>query len=681
MKQNKQLIFTAQSAIIFYFLLESFFNVLVNTNAYIFMNLSNFSVILPGILTVIVIIVAEILIFMFKSILKDYRISILTLIIVITRLGTQFIVDPFFLFVFNFILFFTTIIWNIEILLLIENFETEFGISAYFSGILLGLGIQYGILILNISSNVSWALIKILSTILFCLYLEMTVYFLFTASKIKKISEKIAKNIKEEITPRISYFHFFIIGTLFLLSTIWILNPVALSAYDILNLSLNNISNQSTIFWSSYGFTYYIFIVLGTLLVSYMFIHRKLSLLSPRKFKYVMLIIVGISLLINLLSIYIIEENYTVLSTIYLTFLTISNALSLIFYFTYLFHFYSFDSRLKLFLGLLIFFFTVFFFIILQIEIFWYNYLSLLVNVALLSIVSTLFIYILEIKKIRVTLKLKKSSFSNKNIITAFILIIILNAIALIYLSQDRTVRGPEDDNPRVMVWNIHNAIGVDDVFDLERISSDIKKNDPDIIGLNEVDLGALKTSFVDIPSYISHKLGMYYFYGFTFYKHYGNLLLSKYPIKQAEIIKLPLIVGDAEPRSLIKATIEINSQDWTFYITHLSTKREDRLAQVPFIVNKINEQEDFNKIIWLGDFNLEPASEAYNKINGTTSLNFTDTYDILNVDPGYTGHFDETGVPQKRIDYIMCSPDLIPKNSEIFCSLASDHCAVITDF
>jgi len=304
-----------------------------------------------------------------------------------------------------------------------------------------------------------------------------------------------------------------------------------------------------------------------------------------------------------------------------------------------------------------------------------------LVNVALLSIVSTLFIYILEIKKIRVTLKLKKSSFSNKNIITAFILIIILNAIALIYLSQDRTVRGPEDDNPRVMVWNIHNAIGVDDVFDLERITSDIKKNDPDIIGLNEVDLGALKTSFVDIPSYISHKLGMYYFYGFTFYKHYGNLLLSKYPIKQAEIIKLPLIVGDAEPRSLIKATIEINSQDWTFYITHLSTKREDRLAQVPFIVNKINEQEDFNKIIWLGDFNLEPASEAYNKINGTTSLNFTDTYDILNVDPGYTGHFDETGIPQKRIDYIMCSHDLIPKNSEIFCSLASDHCAVITDF
>jgi endonuclease/exonuclease/phosphatase family metal-dependent hydrolase len=645
------------------------------------MNLSNFPVILPGILTVIIIILVEILIFMFKSILKDYKISLLTFIIVITRLGAQFIVNPFFLFVFNFVLFFTTIIWNIEILLLIENFETEIGISAYISGILLGLGIQYGILILNVSSNISWATIKILPTILFCLYLEMVNYFLFTPSKIKAISGKIAKNVKEEIIPKISYFHFLIIGTLFLLSAIWMLNPMALSAYDILNLNLNNIFNQSTISWSSYGYTYYIFIILGTLIVSYIFIHRKLSLISPRKFKYLLLIFVGSSLIINLLSIFIIEENYTVLSTIYLTFLTISNALSLIFYFTYIFHFYSFHSRLKLFLGLLIFFFTVFFFIILQIEIFWYSYLSLLVNVAVLSIVSSLLIYILEIKNIRVSLKLKKISFSNKNIITAFLLIIILNGLALIYLSQARTIRSSEEDNPRVMIWNIHNAIGVDDVFDLERITSDIKQNDPDIIGLNEVDLGALKTSFVDIPSYISHKLGMYYFYGFTFYKHYGNLLLSKYPIKQAEIIELPLIVGDAEPRALIKATIEINSQDWTFYITHLSTKREDRLAQVPFIVNKINEKEEFKRIIWLGDFNLEPTSEAYTYINGTTSLNFTDTYDFLNVDPGFTGHFDESASPKKRIDYIMCSPDLIPKSSEIFCSLASDHCAVITDF
>ena len=49
------------------------------------------------------------------------------------------------------------------------------------------------------------------------------------------------------------------------------------------------------------------------------------------------------------------------------------------------------------------------------------------------------------------------------------------------------------------MIWNIHNAIGDDDIFDMDRIVSEIKENDPDIVGLNEVDLGAIKTLFLRI--------------------------------------------------------------------------------------------------------------------------------------------------------------------------------------
>jgi endonuclease/exonuclease/phosphatase family metal-dependent hydrolase len=208
-----------------------------------------------------------------------------------------------------------------------------------------------------------------------------------------------------------------------------------------------------------------------------------------------------------------------------------------------------------------------------------------------------------------------------------------------------------------------------------------IKRQDPDVLGLNEVDLGALKTSFIDIGSYFAHKLNMYYFYGYTFYKHYGNVLLSKYPILNAEIIKLPLNVSSAEPRSMIKANLEINSSLWTVYVTHLSTKKDDRIEQVKAIVNEMNEST-FEKIVWMGDFNFEPTDLEYSLINSTiSSLNFTDTYSKLNTDPGYTGHFDDEFEPQKRIDYIMCSTDLTPLESEVYCSEASDHCAVITQF
>ena len=97
--------------------------------------------------------------------------------------------------------------------------------------------------------------------------------------------------------------------------------------------------------------------------------------------------------------------------------------------------------------------------------------------------------------------------------------------------------------------------------------------------------------------------------------------------------------------------------------------------------MNEIDQESLFEKTVWMGDFNLEPSSLEYSLINTTTSLKFTDTYRYLNFDPGYTGNFDDNYTPQKRIDYIMASPDVIPIESEVFCSVASDHCAVITQF
>lgn len=82
-----------------------------------------------------------------------------------------------------------------------------------------------------------------------------------------------------------------------------------------------------------------------------------------------------------------------------------------------------------------------------------------------------------------------------------------------------------------------------------------------------------------------------------------------------------------------------------------------------------------------MGDFNLEPTSSEYSLINGISILNFTDTYRYLNTFSGYTGDFDEDHTPQKRIDYIMCSSDIIPQSNYVFCSISSDHCAVITQF
>jgi len=269
----------------------------------------------------------------------------------------------------------------------------------------------------------------------------------------------------------------------------------------------------------------------------------------------------------------------------------------------------------------------------------------------------------------------------NKTIIITLATILIINGVSIGVVAQTSRINPPESPETTFMIWNIHNAIGDDDIYSLERIVQDIQDFSPIIVGLNEVDIGNLKTSAIDLPSYFAYRLNMYYFYGYTFYRHYGNLILSKYPILEAEIITLPKAVPSAEQRAIIKAKIEFNSQVWTMFITHLSTEADDRLVQVPFIISEIEKEASFERIIFMGDFNFEPSSVPYSLINSTSSLKFTDTYRILNSDPGYTSWFDEDHNPTKRVDYIMCSPDLSPTSCEVFWSLSSDHCAVITQF
>jgi len=308
--------------------------------------------------------------------------------------------------------------------------------------------------------------------------------------------------------------------------------------------------------------------------------------------------------------------------------------------------------------------------------------MSLLNHLSIQIIACLALILIGEVKDLKYSFKINERPLHlSKSIIITFIAILIINVISIGVVVQNSKVESSQNPDATLMIWNIHNAIGDDDIISLDRIVQDIKKYSPEIVGLNEVDLGALKTSAIDLPSYFAHKLNMYYFYGYAFYKHYGNVILSKYPILEAEIIPLPLAVPSAEPRSLIRARLQVNTSIWTVFITHLSTEEDDRLIQVPFIVSEIEKETTFERIVWMGDFNFEPSSIEYSLINSTSILNFTDTYRFLNSDPGYTGHFDEDYNPHKRIDYIMCSPDLLPKTSEVFCTISSDHCSVITQF
>jgi len=669
--------------IVFNLFIESFYNVIVDINAYIFMNFSDILSLMPMLVIAASILILEFFLFMLAKIKKSYKPFILLYLICGLRISSQFITLPSAIFVVNLLLLFTILLFFMAFIVLIEANDAYMLFSHFMGSVIIGLGIYFTLLVVNISSNLTSGVIKIIPTFIFIGIIIFVNHSLFSPKNIENLLSNVAKkNTRDPNKKKISLFHFIILGVLFVFSTMWIFNPMALSAYDIINLNINGLISKSMNIWPAYGFTYYVLLILVTAVLSYALIVTYLFLLNQKLLRIIIVGSIGLTCILTNLAIYVIENDLTIVSSMYTSIMTIIGVFSIVLYLSYLFNFYTFDSSKKLFVGIILFFASAVVFLVLHMTIMWYEYMSLLNHLSIQIITCLALILICEVKDLKYSFNIKERPLHlSKTIIFTFTAILIINIISIGVVVQNSRVESTQNPDATLMIWNIHNAIGDDDVISLDRIVQDIKKYSPEILALNEVDLGALKTSAIDLPSYFAHHLNMYYFYGYSFYKHYGNVILSKYPILEAEIIPLPLTVPSAEPRSLIRARLQVSTSIWTVFITHLSTEEDDRLIQVPFIVSEIAKETTFERIVWMGDFNFEPSSTEYSLINSTSILNFTDTYRFLNSDPGYTGHFDEDHNPHKRIDYIMCSPDLLPQTSEVFCTLSSDHCSVITQF
>jgi endonuclease/exonuclease/phosphatase family metal-dependent hydrolase len=220
----------------------------------------------------------------------------------------------------------------------------------------------------------------------------------------------------------------------------------------------------------------------------------------------------------------------------------------------------------------------------------------------------------------------------------------------LIFGISELPIKSPTKIEFKFMTYNIHFGQGMDDLLNLERIAQNILVEDPDIIGLQEVDNGRITTQGVDMALWLANRLNMDYFYYPAENEHtLGCALLSRFPIKSAIGYMVPSI---SIQRVLIHGIITVNSTlELNVFVTHLGLIGwgEDMTAQVEFILEKTNTVST-SKIL-MGDFNLENDSVQIALIR--TYLNDTTegfpkppTFPSLNI-------YD---VPYENIDYIFAT-------------------------
>lgn len=207
----------------------------------------------------------------------------------------------------------------------------------------------------------------------------------------------------------------------------------------------------------------------------------------------------------------------------------------------------------------------------------------------------------------------------------------------------------------------------------ITKIGSFLKKENPDVVGLVEVDLGSIRHKFKNQVETLAQSLDHFHvhqvkygdnskFHKVPVIRNQGNAFLYNDHLHHSEFHYF-----DKGTKTLI---IELELEDVRFFLVHLALGSKTRLKQITQLYKIIKNSPkpiiiggDFN--LMLGDVEIELFLEASGLINPNKN-NFP-TF------PSWK--------PSKHLDFILHSKEIIVKEFRVPSVTLSDHLPLILDF
>src|SRR6266508_2144172 len=229
----------------------------------------------------------------------------------------------------------------------------------------------------------------------------------------------------------------------------------------------------------------------------------------------------------------------------------------------------------------------------------------------------------------------------------------------------------------RIMSYNIHVGVGMDKKLDLQRIADIIIQQHPDLVGLQEVDRGVMRTEGKDEIAELAKLTRMDYAFAHNLDfqgGQYGVAILSRYLIQNIDHQKYRN-TREEERRGMIRVVVEVENRSINFVTTHLDYQFPDgRIFETQQLLNFLEGIK--GSLIVAGDFNEEPVAGAYRLM----LAQFVDAW--TGSDAKAAGFSYPADRPVKRIDYIFCRTADISrvKKAWVVNTLASDHLPVMAE-
>ena len=174
----------------------------------------------------------------------------------------------------------------------------------------------------------------------------------------------------------------------------------------------------------------------------------------------------------------------------------------------------------------------------------------------------------------------------------------------------------------RPLVVMTYNIAGHDELIHgdhVQKIAEAIRRLNPDIVALQEVNRNTWESRFHDQLAEIEARTGLHGYFAPSYRQgsgSFGNAILTRGEILEAEAHPLP---SRGEPRMLLEATVRIDGATINVFATHLSTwgrfNAKIRTEQLHCLAQRVRASR--HPFILAGDFNTHPEAPEMEAFRG----------------------------------------------------------------
>lgn len=247
--------------------------------------------------------------------------------------------------------------------------------------------------------------------------------------------------------------------------------------------------------------------------------------------------------------------------------------------------------------------------------------------------------------------------------------------------SSDVSTGGQPTETLRIMTYNVHSCIGLDGKLAAERIARVIARTNPDVVALQELDVGRSRSDGEDQAAAIAHYLEMDFHFHPAIHveeERYGDAILTHLPLRMIKAEVLP--GGGREPRGALWVEIDLYGTKVNVINTHLGLSMKERQLQMQTLLGPewLQHPECQGPTILCGDLNALASSNVCRLLHGR----------MADAQAALKGHRAKgtyySRLPAMRIDHIFISPGIsvaaIKVPNTRLTRVASDHLPLMAE-